>query len=136
MVSEDLFTQRVVNGLTIEDLTDKIEIVGLGFTKDIAVQKEVRKKFINGRLVKLEIPHSASLNRTNVFTLKPLNEDIQSYLLFIHRKIRESLDGNNNTRWNIKYKDKIIYNVRLKDFKNDVWNCSCDWFEQDRGLIR
>ena len=84
----------------------------------------------------MEIPHSVPLNRPNDFTLKPLNEDIQSYLLFLHRKLRESLDGKRYTRWNIKYKDKIIYNVLLKDFKNDVWNCSCDWFEQDKGLIR
>ena len=43
-MSENLSTQRLANGLTIEDLTDKIEIVGLGFTQDIAIQKEVRKK--------------------------------------------------------------------------------------------
>ena len=124
---------KISRRLTTEDVTNFVEIVGLGFKQEVV---EVDTFGINSNTGNEEnsrdVIREALIMHPSEFTIRPLNDDAQAHLLARHRmQYNEKYE-----RWDIVYKDVIIYGVLLDSFENGIWKCHCDLFGQDKGTVR
>lgn len=113
----------------IEDMESKIKISGLKYEQDVMTRnfiKYVREGF---RFRKLEFEQNTPARiHPSKFSIKPCDEETKIYLEYKHKQLynlNESYEP-----FNIKCDGYNIYNVILKEFKNDEWLCCCDWFEK------
>lgn len=121
---------KISKRLTTEDVTNLVEIIGLGFKQVVEIPNFGINSYIGNE--ERNVVREALPMHPSEFTMRPLNDEVQAHLLTRHRmQYNEKYE-----RWDVVYKDIIIYGVHLGNFKNGKWECHCDWFEQDKGLVR